>query len=105
MRSGRALEQMKAEVAAPSAPTKCGSRFGPRNGTEFRDSLRALADSADGLERILDLAWGPELETRILGKAFRQNSSGKITIPQKSRSVVIIGHKARGVMKLVRNHD
>ena len=29
----------------------------------------------------------------------------KITTPYKSRSVVIIGHEARGVMKLVGNHD
>ena len=29
----------------------------------------------------------------------------KITTPYKSRSVVIIGHEARVVMKLVGNHD
>jgi hypothetical protein len=33
-----------------------------RNGTEFRDSLRALADSADGVEQILDLLGGQNVK-------------------------------------------
>jgi hypothetical protein len=33
-----------------------------RNGTEFKDSLRALADSADGVERILDSLCGQNLK-------------------------------------------
>jgi hypothetical protein len=74
-RLGRALEQMKAEVAALKLPhtvavalTKdLGSdemriEIRARNGTEFRDSLRALADSADGVERILDLLGGQNLK-------------------------------------------
>jgi hypothetical protein len=75
MRSGRALEQMKAEVAAlklphtvPVAlPKDLGSdemwiEIRARNGTEFRDSLRALSDSADGVELIMDLLDGQEPE-------------------------------------------
>jgi hypothetical protein len=74
-RLGRALEQMKAEVAAlklphtvaVALPKDLGSdelriEIRARNGTEFRDSLRALADSADGVERILDLLGGQNLK-------------------------------------------
>jgi hypothetical protein len=74
-RLGRALEQIKAEVAAlklphtvaVALPKDLGSdemriEIRARNGTEFRDSLRALADSADGVERILDLLGGQNLK-------------------------------------------
>ena len=70
-RLGRALEQMKAEVAAlklprtvaVTLPKDLGSdelriEIRVRSGAEFRESLRALAEKADGVERILDLLGG-----------------------------------------------
>ena len=70
-RLGRALEQMKAEVAAlklprtvaVALPKDLGSdelriEIRARSGTEFRDSLRALEKKADAVERILDLLGG-----------------------------------------------
>lgn len=70
-RLGRALEQMKAEVAALklprtvalALPKDLGSdevriEIRVRSGREFRDSLRALEEKADGVERILDLFGG-----------------------------------------------
>lgn len=70
-RLGRALEQMKAEVAAlklprtvaVTLPKDLGSdelriEIRARGGMEFRDSLRALEEKADGVERILDLLGG-----------------------------------------------
>src|ERR1700686_3207307 len=91
-RLGRAVEQIKAEVAAlklphtvaVALPRDLGSdemriEIRARNGTEFRESLRALADSADGVETDTGFAWRPELETRILGKGFRQNFQTKLS--------------------------
>jgi hypothetical protein len=70
-RLGRALEQMRAEVAAlklprtvaVALPKDLGSdelriEIRARSGTEFRDSLRALEEKADAVERILDLLGG-----------------------------------------------
>jgi hypothetical protein len=70
-RLGRALEQIKAEVAAlelprtvaVALPKDLGSdelriEIRARSGTEFRDSLRALEEKAHGVERILDLLGG-----------------------------------------------
>jgi len=70
-RLGRALEQMKAEVAAlklprmvaVALPKDLGSdelriEIRVRNGTELRESLRALEEKADSVERILDLLGG-----------------------------------------------
>jgi len=70
-RLSRALEQMKAEVAAlklprtvaVALPKDLGSdelriEIRARSGTEFRDSLRALEEKAEGVERILDLLGG-----------------------------------------------
>ena len=70
-RLGRVLEQMKAEVAAlklprtvaVALPKDLGSdelriEIRARSGTEFRDSLRALEERADAVERILDLLGG-----------------------------------------------
>jgi hypothetical protein len=66
---------MKAEVAAlklphtvvVALPKDLGSdelriEIRARNATEFRDSLRALTDSADGVEQILDLLGGQNLK-------------------------------------------
>ena len=74
-RLGRALEQMKAEVAALRLPRTAavvlpkdlGSdelriEIRVRSGAEFRDSLRALADGAAGVERILGLLGGQNLK-------------------------------------------
>src|SRR6202047_2998568 len=74
-RLGRALEQMKAEVASlklphivvVALPKDLGSdelriEIRARNATEFRDSLRALADRADGVEQILVLLGGQNLK-------------------------------------------
>lgn len=70
-RLGRALEQIKAEVAAlrlPRAievtlPRDLGSdelriEIRVRSAAEFRESLRALAERTDGMERILNLLGG-----------------------------------------------
>jgi len=70
-RLGRALEQMKAEVVAlklprtvaVALPKDLGSdelriEIRVRSGTEFKESLRALAEMAESLERILDLLGG-----------------------------------------------
>jgi hypothetical protein len=70
-RLGRALEQMKAEIAAlklprtvaVALPKDLGSdelriEIRARSGPEFRDSLRALEEKADAVERILDLLGG-----------------------------------------------
>ena len=70
-RLGRALELMKAEVAAlklprsvaVALPKDLGSdelriEIRARSGAEFRDSLRVLGEKADGVERILDLLGG-----------------------------------------------
>jgi len=70
-RLGRVLEQMKAEVAAlklprmvaVALPKDLGSdelriEIRVRNGTELRESLRALEEKADSVERILDLLGG-----------------------------------------------
>jgi hypothetical protein len=70
-RLGRALEQMKAEVVAlelprtvtVALPKDLGSdelriEIRARSGAEFRESLRALAERAEGVERILDLLGG-----------------------------------------------
>jgi len=70
-RLGRALEQMKAEVAALKLPRMVAVvlpkdlasdelriEIRVRNGTELRESLRALEEKADGVERILDLLGG-----------------------------------------------
>ncbi len=70
-RLGHALEQMKAEVVAlklprmlaVGLPKDLGSdelriEIRVRSGTEFRESLRALAERAEGVERILDLLGG-----------------------------------------------
>ena len=70
-RLGRALEQMKAEVVAlelprtvtVALPKDLGSdelriEIRARSGAEFRESLRALAEKAEGVERILDLLGG-----------------------------------------------
>ena len=70
-RLGRALEQMKAEIAAlklprtvaVALPKDLGSdelriEIRARSGQEFRDSLRALEEKADAVERILDLLGG-----------------------------------------------
>jgi hypothetical protein len=70
-RLGRALEQMKAEVATlklprtttVALPKDLGSdelriEIRVRSAAEFRESLRALEERADGVERILDLLGG-----------------------------------------------
>jgi hypothetical protein len=70
-RLGRVLEQMKAEIAAlklprtvaVALPKDLGSdelriEIRARSGPEFRDSLRALEEKADAVERILDLLGG-----------------------------------------------
>jgi hypothetical protein len=70
-RLGQALELMKAEIAAldlprmvtVALPKDLGSdelriEIRVRSGTEFKESLRALADRAEGVERILDLLGG-----------------------------------------------
>ena len=70
-RLGRALEQMKAEIAAlklprtvaVALPKDLGSdelriEIRARSGTDFRDSLRALEEKADSVERILDRLGG-----------------------------------------------
>jgi hypothetical protein len=70
-RLGRAFEQMKAEIAAlklprtvaVALPKDLGSdelriEIRARSGPEFRDSLRALEEKADAVERILDLLGG-----------------------------------------------
>jgi hypothetical protein len=70
-RLGRALEKMKAEIAAlklprtvaVALPKDLGSdelriEIRARSGPEFRDSLRALEEKADAVERILDLLGG-----------------------------------------------
>jgi hypothetical protein len=70
-RLGRALEQMKAEIAAlklprtvaVALPKDLGSdelriEIRARSGPEFRDSLRALEEKADAVERILDRLGG-----------------------------------------------
>lgn len=70
-RLGRVLERMKAEVGALKLPRTTsvllpkdlGSdelriEIRVRSGAEFSDSLRALAESAAGVERILDLLGG-----------------------------------------------
>ncbi len=70
-RLGRALEQMKAEVAAlklprtvaVALPKDLGSdelriEIRVHSGTEFRDSLRVLKEKADDVERILELLGG-----------------------------------------------
>jgi hypothetical protein len=70
-RLGRALEQMKAEVAALKLPRMVAVALPKdlasdelrieirvRNGKELRESLRALEEKADGVERILDLLGG-----------------------------------------------
>lgn len=70
-RLGRALEQMKAEVAAlklprmvaVTLPKDLGSdelriEIRVRSAAEFRESLGALEKRADGVERILDLFGG-----------------------------------------------
>jgi len=70
-RLGRALEQMKAEVATlklprtmtVALPKDLGSdelriEIRVRSAAEFRESLRALTERADGVERILDLLGG-----------------------------------------------
>jgi hypothetical protein len=70
-RLGRALERMKAEIAAlklprtvaVALPKDLGSdelriEIRARSGPEFRDSLRALEEKADAVERILDLLGG-----------------------------------------------
>jgi len=70
-RLGRALEQLKAEVAGlklPRAitvtlPKDLGSdelriEIRTRSGAEFKETLRALAEKTGGVERILDLLGG-----------------------------------------------
>ncbi|HVB82220.1 MAG TPA: hypothetical protein VNE82_19990 [Candidatus Binataceae bacterium] len=70
-RLGRALERMKAEVAAlklphtmtVALPKDLGSdelriEMRVRSAAEFRDSLRTLKEKADGVERILELLGG-----------------------------------------------
>jgi hypothetical protein len=70
-RLGHALEQMKAEVVAlklprtvaVALPKDLGSdelriEIRVRSGTEFRESLHALAERTEGVERILDLLGG-----------------------------------------------
>lgn len=70
-RLGRALEQLKAEVATlklprtttVALPKDLGSdelriEIRVRSATEFKESLRALTERADGVERILDLLGG-----------------------------------------------
>jgi hypothetical protein len=70
-RLGRVLEQMKAEVAAlklprtvaVALPKDLGSdelriEIRVRSSTDFRDSLRALEEKADSVERILDRLGG-----------------------------------------------
>jgi hypothetical protein len=74
-RLGRALERMKAEIAALKLPRTVavvlpkdlGSdelriEIRARSGAEFRDSIDALARSASGLERILELLGGRNFE-------------------------------------------
>jgi hypothetical protein len=74
-RLGRALEEMKAEISAlklprmvaVTLPRDLGSdelriEIRVRSGAELKDSLRALADRADGVERILDLLGGGNLK-------------------------------------------
>src|SRR5487761_2236078 len=70
-RLARALEQMKAEVAAlklprsmtVALPKDLGSdelriEIRVRSAAEFKDSLRMLAEKTDGVERILELLGG-----------------------------------------------
>jgi hypothetical protein len=70
-RLGRVLEQMKAEVAAlklprtvaVALPKDLGSdelriEIRVRSSTDFRDSLRALEEKVDSVERILDRLGG-----------------------------------------------
>jgi len=70
-RLGRALEQIKAEVAAlklprmvaVTLPKDLGSdelriEIRVRSGAELKESLHALAERAEGVERILDLLGG-----------------------------------------------
>lgn len=74
-RLGRALDEMKAEISAlklprmvaVTLPRDLGSdelriELRVRSAAEFKDSLRALADRADGVERILDLLGGGNLK-------------------------------------------
>jgi hypothetical protein len=74
-RLGRALDEMKAEISAlklprmvaVTLPKDLGSdelriELRVRNAAEFKDSLRALADRADDMERILDLLGGGNLK-------------------------------------------
>jgi hypothetical protein len=75
-RLGRALEQLKTEVAAlklprtttVALPRELGSdelriELRVHNAAEFRASLRALEERTDGVERILDLLGGRNLRT------------------------------------------
>jgi hypothetical protein len=70
-RLGRALEQIRAEVAALRLPHAIGVMLPKdlgsdelrieirvRSGAELRESLRALAERTDGMERILNLLGG-----------------------------------------------
>jgi hypothetical protein len=70
-RLGRTVAQMRAEVVAlklprtvaVALPKDLGSdelliEIRARTGTEFRESLHALAEKAEGVERILDLLGG-----------------------------------------------
>jgi len=74
-RLGRALDEMRAEISAlklprmvaVTLPRDLGSdelriELRVRSAAEFEDSLRALADRADGVERILDLLGGGNLK-------------------------------------------
>jgi hypothetical protein len=74
-RLGRALDDMRAEIralklprmVAMTLPRDLGSdelriELRVRSATEFQDSMRALADRADGVERILDLLGGGNLK-------------------------------------------
>jgi len=80
-RLGRALEQMKTEVAALklprmvalALPKDLGSdevriEIRVRSGTELRESLQALADTAQGVERILDLLGGKIFSQKALDR-------------------------------------
>jgi len=70
-RLGRALERIKAEVAALRLPRAIGVTLPKdlgsdelrieirvRSGAELKESLRALAEKTDGMERLLDLLGG-----------------------------------------------
>jgi len=70
-RLGRALERIKAEVAALGLPRAIGVTLPKdlgsdelrieirvRSGAELKESLRALAEKTDGMERVLDLLGG-----------------------------------------------